>query len=506
VDEKNVSTIIADSNYGRIQGRSQNGISVFRGIPFAKPPIGPLRFRAPQAPDSWKGVRPATGFGPGCVQGVNPFQEVIPINVPYTSEDCLYLNVWTPSLEGSRPVMVWIHGGGFVVGAGSEDVYAQGSEILARRGDVVLVTLNYRLGALGFLHGKTLCGEKLDSSGNEGVLDQLAALRWVQENISSFGGDPSNVTIFGQSAGAICVSAILGMPSAKGLYHRAIMESSGTASQLITPEQASLVTVAILKAAGLTADKASKLREISATDLAGMGMTAILAGGFFPVIDGEMLPRSTYDAIRDGETRGVPIIIGTTVDEQKLFDILDPSIASLDEAGLLTRAEGMAPGHGQSAADLYRNARRSRGESVTPPDLYSAMQTDKEYRYPTMRLGELQAQLTPDTYAYLFTWNKSPVMGGALGAFHGIDVPFQFRLDDNWFCPEARAGAETLSRKIQDAWLAFARTGNPSHTNLPSWIPYDANRRATMILDEICQVQDAPREQERSFWQSLAES
>ena len=501
-----MSTVIADSNSGKIQGQLQNGVCVFRGIPFAKPPIGPLRFKPPQPPDPWQGVRPTTSFGPGCPQGMNPVQQVVPIIVPRTSEDCLYLNVWTPSLEGSRPVMVWIHGGGFVVGAGSEDVYAQGAEILARRGDVVLVTLNYRLGPLGFLHGKTLCGEQLDSSGNEGVLDQLAALRWVQENISSFGGDPSNVTIFGQSAGAICISAILGMPSAKGLYHKAIM-SSGPASNLITPKQASLATAAVLKAAGLTPDNASKLREIPAADLAGrLSMAAMLAGlMFFPVVDGELLPRSTYDAIRDGETKGIPIIVGTALDEMKLFDILDPSIAKLDNAGLLSRAEAMAPAHGQLAVNTYRNARRSRGESVTPPELYSAMETDSAWRCPTMRLAELQAQLTPDTYAYLFTWNKSPVGGGALGAFHGIDVPFQFQLVDTWSTPDARAGAEKLSTQIHDAWLAFARTGNPAHTNLPAWLPYNAYLRATMIFDETCQMQDAPREAERRFWQSLAE-
>jgi len=240
-----------------------------------------------------------------------------------------------------------------------------------------------------------------------------------------------------------------------------------------------------------------------APELAGMGMTAILAGGFFPVIDGQVLPRSTYVAIRDGETAGIPIVVGTTLDEERLFDILDPSIAKLDEAGLLTRAEAMAPRHGQLAVDTYRNARKPRGESVTPPVLYSAMKTDKGYRYPTMRLGEFQAQLTPDTYAYLFSWYKSPVKGGALGAFHGIDVPFQFQLDDSWFTPDSRAGAEALSTKIQDAWLAFARTGNPSHEGLPAWPTYDASRRATMILDEVCQEQDAPREPERHFWETI---
>jgi para-nitrobenzyl esterase len=400
--------------------------------------------------------------------------------------------------------MVWVHGGGFLVGAGSQPAW--NGTALARRGNVVIVTLNYRLGAFGFLHARTLAGEQLDASGNEGVLDQVAALRWVRDEIAAFGGDPENVTVFGQSAGSISIAALLGMPAARGLFHRAILQSSGTASQHLSTVPASRVTARLLDLTGLTPAEAGALRELPAGDLAQLQMAAAFpTPGFFPVIDGIVLPRSAYDAVRDGETAGVPLLIGTVADEDTLFELLDPSFPTLDEAGLLARAEALAPGRGAEAVALYRTERTARGEPVAPPALWTAMVTDQLYQGGSMRLAELQARHTPAVFAYRFVW-PSPLLGGTLGTFHGLELPFLWGIDyvpALWPAIGDVTAARALSAVMQDAWLAFARTGNPNHTDLPAWPTYETGRRATMRFGKTPAVEDAPHEAERAFWEQV---
>ncbi len=494
---------IIETSSGRLEGEDQGDLLVFRGIPFAKPPVGSLRFRPAEPPEPWMGIRDATTFGPGAPQGANPFELLLPVLVPETSEDCLYLNVFTPDTSGKRPVMVWIHGGGNVVGAGSQLLY-DGSE-LVRRGDVVIITLNYRLGILGFLHGRSVAGENFPTSGNEGLLDQVAALRWVQREIAAFGGDPDNVTVFGQSAGSMNIAALMGMSAACGLFHKAILQSSGTASHSLPLEAAARVFAAILDAAGLTPANAGQLREFSGEALLDLQTrVGMVTGGFFPVIDGDVLPRSTYKAIEDGETAGIPIVVGTVRDEFSMFMLPDQAIATLSEASLQARVEAIAPGRGREAIELYRTARQARGEDVSPPALWIAMMTDHDFFVSAMRFAELQSHHAP-VYGYLFTY-PSPAMGGMFGSIHGLELPFLWGFGNEpglaTLVGDASAAAP-LSAAIQDAWLAFARKGDPSPDGIGDWPAYDVGRRATMILDLEPKIMDAPREAERQFWERV---
>ena len=493
---------IASTTCGQLQGEDLGGVIAFKGVPFAAPPTGELRFRAPEPPAPWQGVRDATKFGPGSLQADSPAAQMLAITVPETDEDCLYLNVWTPSLEGKRPVLVWIHGGAFVIGAGSQESY--NGEALARRGDVVVVTINYRLGVFGFLHGNSIEGSTLDSTGNEAILDQVAALRWVRDEIASFGGDPDNVTVFGESAGSISIAALLGMPAAKGLFRRAILES-GSANLLSSSAAAASVTKLILDHFQLAPAEAHRLREKTAAELlAAQNEATPRTGGvsYSPVIDGVVIPRSPFEAIADGETQGIEILIGTTADEMKLFAFMEPDVFQLDEAGLLGRADALTGGRGAEAVETYRAARQQRGEPATPFEVYTAIATDATFRVAAMKLAEIQASHTPAVYAYRFT-HTSPLAGGILGACHAIDLPFVFGTYD---LPAMKAlvgeSAEVvaLSERVMDAWIAFARTGSPSHEGLPAWPTYEASRRATMLLGPECKVVDAPNEAERAFW------
>jgi para-nitrobenzyl esterase len=493
---------VIETSSGRLKGEAQGDVLVFRGIPFAKPPVGPLRFRPPEPPDPWTGVRAATNFGPGAPQGVNPVEAVLPVFVPETSEDCLYLNVFTPGTTGKRPVLVWIHGGGNISGAGSQRLY-DGSD-LVRRGDVVVVTLNYRLGIFGFLHGRSVAGEAFPTSGNEALLDQVAALQWVQREIAAFGGDPDNVTIAGESAGGTNVAALMGVPAARGLFHKAIMQSSGTVGHHLSRETASRVFSAILDAASLTPANAGQLREFSGEDLLDLQTrVGMVNGAFGPVIDGDVLPRSTYEAIQAGETAGVPIIVGNVRDEMAVFGLMDPSLPTLDDAGLLARAEVLTAGRGQEAIDLYRTQRQADGKALPPPALWTAMLTDHDFFVPAMRFADLQSNQAP-SYAYLFTW-PSPIMGGAFGSIHGIDLPFMWGLNNDpglMSLVGDLAAAQPLSTMFQDALLAFAHTGDPSTREL-AWPDYDAKQRATMMFNRTSMVEEAPREAERQFWERV---
>jgi para-nitrobenzyl esterase len=493
---------VIQTGAGRLMGEFFGDMLVFRGIPFAKPPVGPLRFRPPEPPDPWTGVRDSTHFGSGGAQGVNPVASVLPVFVPETSEDCLYLNVFTPDTAGKRPVLVWIHGGGNITGAGSQRLY-DGSE-LVRRGDVVIVTINYRLGIFGFLHGASVAGQAFPTSGNEALLDQVAALRWVQQEVAAFGGDPGNVTIAGESAGGTNVAALLGLPAARGLFHKAVMQSTGTGGHHLPRERAARIFSAILDAAGLSTAQAGSLREFSGEALLDLQTrVGMVNGGFGPVIDGDVLPRSIYDAVEAGETAGIPIIVGNVRDEMSVFGLMDPSLPALDAAGLVARAEGLSSGRGREAVELYGREREARHLDVSPPALWTAMLTDHDFFASAMRLAALQSEHAP-SFVYLFTC-PSPVMGGAFGSIHGIDLPYFWGLHND---PALEpligdlAAAEPLSALAQDALLAFMRTSDPS-TNAGAWPRYAPPRRATMLFDRASEVENAPREPERWFWERV---
>ena len=552
---------------------------MFRGLPFARPPIGPLRFGPPEPPEPWSGVRDAARFGPSAPQNGALVGPLMSLGINRTGEDCLYLNVWTPGADrGRRPVLVWIHGGAFILGSGSQMLYDGAT--LARRGDVVVVTINYRLGALGFLRLRDRFGERLPATGNEGLLDQVAALEWVRDEIAAFGGDPGNVTIFGESAGAMSCATLLGVPRARGLFHRAILQSGAanylwprdTAARLAdrlladlavgSPEELRAAAPARLLAAqrrlfmdlmlgehhvlgalspagqrvagalflglslarrrfgrvaapvsrGLLDLLRRRGRRRSASPAPEMAaLRALRTRGlpFQPVIDGDVIPRDPLAAIRDGLARGIPLMIGTNLDEARLFAPLDPEATTLDEAELLARCEEAIPGGtdaARRAVAVYRDARAARGERVEPGDLWFAIESDRTMRHPAMRLAALQAAHQPETYAYLFTW-PSPAMGGLFGACHALELPFLFgTLGHPLVRPFTGKGpeAQALAARIQDAWIAFARTGRPGHVGVGDWPAYDAARRRTMILDRQCRVEAAPREAERRFWESLA--
>jgi para-nitrobenzyl esterase len=311
---------VIETRRGRVRGTVEGDVRVFRGIPFAKPPVGPQRFGAPEAPEPWPGVRDATRFGPASHQASRPLAPILGILVDEESEDCLTLNVWTPAPgDGARrPVMVWIHGGAWVIGSGSERTYD--ASHLVRRGDVVVVTINYRLGPFGFLRTREL-GGGLDTTGNEAMLDQVAALEWVRDEIAAFGGDPGNVTVLGESAGSVNIACLLTMPRARGLFHRAVLQS-GSLNLTRPPSMALAAARQVLAELGIAPEHAHRLRDVPAKDL--MAAANAVAGRsvippFSPVADGELIPARPFATIGEGAARGVPLLVGTNLEEMKLY-------------------------------------------------------------------------------------------------------------------------------------------------------------------------------------------
>jgi para-nitrobenzyl esterase len=501
---------MTEISYGKLRGALENGVRVYRGIPFARPPIGALRFRPPQRAEAWGGVRDATRFGAGSYQADRPLAPVLGIVVPEQSEDCLTLNVWTPDRDGGRrPEMVGLHGGAWVIGAGSESAY-DGS-ILARRGDAVIVTLNYRLGPFGFLRGQEL---GLDSTGNEAMLDQIAALEWVRGEIAAFGGDPANVTVFGNSAGAVNIACMLTMPRARSLFHKAILQS-GSLNLTRTPQAALATTRQILQQVGIEPERATALRDVPANVL--VAAQNAIAGRsvlppFSPVADGDLIPERPYAALAAGSAQGVPLIVGTNLEEMKLYRFLDPAIDALEPAALVERCSLLFPGgdaqgrsHGARMAETYRAARAERGEDASPAETWLAISTDYFFRAAALKLAEIHVSHTPQVFVYEFAW-KGTTPGRPQGAVHGIELPFVFGTLDSaevgaiaGRTPAARALAES----VQDAWLSFARSGRPRSASLPEWVAYAPPSRATLELGARPKIVEAPREAERAAMGAL---
>jgi len=419
------------------------------------------------------------------------------------AEDCLTVNVWTAGAGGGRrPVLVWIHGGAFVTGTGSTPWYDGTS--FARRGDVVVVTMNYRLGALGFLHLADLGGEGWASSGNAGLLDQVAALGWVRDNIAAFGGDPANVTVFGESAGAMSVGTLLGTPAATGLFHRAVAQS-GAASNVHDRDRATGHARAVLEVLGIATDDLDAVRDVAVADLLkAQGEVGRRSAAtrlvFQPVLDGTTLPLPPLDAVKAGSAAGVDLLLGTNRDEMRLYTALDPSVAGLDEAALLAQADAVfGVGAGEAALAAYRS---TRPDGATA-DLWNAVLTDQVFRGPAARLADAQAATGASTFLYLFAWASS-AFDGVLGSCHALEIPFVFntlgaRGADLFTGPRTEA-MDALALRLHDAWAAFARTGDPSHPGLPPWPRYDPEGRSTMVLDDTSTVESDPGGAELALW------
>jgi para-nitrobenzyl esterase len=498
--------IEVETGLGRVAGLEADGVRVFRGIPYARPPVGERRFRAPEAPEPWTGVRDATRFGPSAPQPKLALAALPGMDVGEQSEDCLYLNVYAPSgasAQARKPVMVWIHGGGFVLGSGSQAVYD--ARALARRGDVVVVTINYRVGCLGWMD----LGDQGDLAvENAGLLDQIAALRWVREHVERFGGDRENVTIFGESAGGMSVGTLMGCPAAQGLFHKAIPQSGSCQAVHADRDGSAAVTAAMLSALGLSSPHVRHLREVPVEKLLAaqqqVSLRLMLAGGkhllpFQPVVDGRVLPRHPLDQVAEGAARHVPLLVGTTLDEWKLFGFMDTELRQLDDVKLAARIQQrVAHADGARIAAGYR-ASRPQADGAS---LWIAIETDRVFRVPAIRLAEAQLRVNRDVFMYLYTW-ASPAFGGVLGACHAIELPFLFDVLD---APGAEnfAGkgpeATRLSGWTMGAWAAFAHRGNPSHPGLGEWPRYDLSRRATMELGAQAGVLDDPAADERRLW------
>ncbi len=497
---KNMVTIIISK--GKIKGIQESNCQCFRGIPYAKPPTGDLRFREPQPMDPWDEIKDATRFG-----------AIPPQNEPDTppigqeeNEDCLYLNIWTPAADDkARPVLFWIYGGGFMIGASSRP-RLNGAR-LAAHGDVVVVTFNYRLGALGFLN---LPGVP----PNIGILDQVAALKWVQENIGVFGGDPDNITIFGESAGALSISILLAIPVARGLFHKAIMESGAAHPRIFGAERAKEGAEDFLKKLRIEKENIDALRGVplkkilrAQKKIAGP-IEQALNNPFWPFIDGNMIKEHPLETIRKGRASNVPLIIGSNRDELGfIYDLLNQAddskiytIMGMVQAGVSN--VGLKKEDLDKLFDIYKKEMEKKYPD-NPFKYWDALISDFMFRIPIIRQLEAHVDHQSDAYCYIFTY-ESPNNGNA---FHTIEIPFVFGNIDTADTPDGvigtGKGAEELTRNVMDTWVIFARTGTPNHDRLPEWPPYDIERRATMMLGVNSKVEYAPMNGLRKAWNGI---
>jgi para-nitrobenzyl esterase len=503
---------VVEVRSGRIRGVQRHDVWSFSGIPYAASAAGGARWRPPAPPVPWTGIRECDRFtaiapqSPGLVEmslGGEPEEQ---------SEDCLSLNVWTPGLDGSRrPVMVWVHGGSFVSGSGAGSLYRGG--MLARQGDVVVVTINYRLGLLGFLGhpaledpGQTwLDGRAWTGFGNWGLADQVAALQWVHDHIGSFGGDAGNVTLFGESAGGMSVSSLLAVPAARGLFHRAIVESGPPYTA--TVDQAARRAEAVASHLGVPLTRQSlesvpaEVLVRAAGELAQADDSGLLV---MPVVDGGLVDRAPELAVATGSVSDIPLLIGTTRDESAFFTVGNPALAQLDDQGLRrwTRRVTGDVDRMEALIAAVTGARQARGEGVTPRDLWVAIATEFVFRLPSIRLADAHAGAADSgtgTYCYLFTW-ESPAFGGYLGSCHALEIPFVFGTVHNPAVQGFCGGGEeafALSDLIRQSWTDFARSGSPGE-----WPTWDAERRPTRVLGPwpgspgLDHVVDRPRDEE----------
>lgn len=487
--------LVIPTSGGLVRGEARGDVRVWKGIPYAAPPVGPLRFRPPAPAVPWAGERDATRYGRVAAQSRDPRVAMLS-GIPATfesGEDALTVNVFAPAAPGPHPVLVWIHGGAFVFGSGSTPLY-DGARF-ARQG-LVVVTLNYRLGLPGFLYLGDLAPGR--DAGNYALLDQIAALAWVRDNVAAFGGDPAQVTVMGESAGAMSITHLLTMPAARGLFHRAVLESGGTQLSPPTRDDATRLARRTLAALACTVaelddvplDRVLRVQDQLAQELG--------LGAFAPYVDGVTVPVAPIEALRAGCAAHLPVLAGSNRDEWTLFHVFlgDATVDPLKPA----LRERLGAGLDRLLA-LYRAAEPGRSEQRAWVDLVG----DLVFRVPMLRLAEAQLAHGAPTYVYRFDW-RSPALGGQFGAAHAFELPFVWnRLDlpMSILLGDDASSAQPLATQMHDAFARFVRTGDPNGPGLPSWPRYDTATRPTLLFDRETRLASDPSGETRALWASL---
>lgn len=487
---------LAQTTGGSVAGYIDNGIFTYKGIPYAKAE----RFMPPVPADKWEGVRSCRAYGPTCPQGKRmgwySDEQAFSFNWNdgFPDEDCLRVNIWTPGINDGkkRPVMVWLHGGGYSAGSGQELPSYDGRN-LAEKGDVVVVTLNHRLNVLGFLD-LSAYGEKYAHSGNSGLLDLVAALEWVQENIANFGGDASNVTIFGQSGGGGKVSTLLATPAAKGKFHKAIVQS-GAMLRTMDSRWSRRIGAAIVEELGITPCRIDEISKVPFEDLLAAGEKVIarlkpeaekqgfasFIFGWAPTVDGSVLPRQPFSPDAPEQSKDVPMMIGTTIHEFSLSTYV-PQLRTIDKSAAI---EYLKTKYGEKTEEFLRLFENTYPD-YQPKDL---IDTDFTFRPSAIEQAMIKArQGGAPVYTYMFTW-ESPVLDGILRSTHCMEIPFVFNNAD--IHASMTGGGEDaleLAEKMSQAWINFARTGDPNTEDLPQWPAYNCSEGAAMIFNDDCEV------------------
>ena len=493
-----MAEFVVETTLGKVRGEPRGQTLAWRGMPYAAPPLGSLRFRPPAPAAPWTGERDATRFGSVASQSRDPHISMLSgiTEKIVSGEDCLLLNVFAPPPEPGvrRPVMVWIHGGAFIMGSGSTPLYH--GEPFAQQG-IVVVTLNYRLGLPGFLYLGDLAPGR--EEGNYGLLDQIAALRWVRDNIAAFGGDPDMVTLMGESAGAISIGTLLAMPAARGLFHRAVLESGASPLAPQTRDDATRFARRVLDELGVGVDQLADVPIDHLIVLQERLVRQSGLGAFAPYVDGVTVPERPSQAIRNGCAAGIPLLLGSNRHEWQLFEVL---LGEVTVEAFEAPVRGWLGPHLDPLLEHYRGWHADRSLRRAWVDLVGEL----VFRIPAIRLAEAQAAHATPVYMYRFDW-QSPAFGGRLGAAHALEMPFVWNRLDLPMSPILLgpdvAALQPLATAMHTSWVHFLRTGDPNGGGLPRWPRYEAVRRATMLIDRHSRVVNDPDGDARELWPEL---